>query len=471
MSKNLRKLEEVNLSGIGHYPLSEPMASSPTSASASTSKTTTKKKHRSTATRTAKRQRVSGLEEELAKLASDDPIEAKQTLSNIYEIAKMSCPTDNSFYKDFHAIDGIYHLCLFLNNPQYLFTPSCLSTAAGLTYMCTVRGGSMSSDSAQSFVENGGIRTFLVANAKFLGLDTNNSSDNNTVAPTMEKVVDDDTNNVESRHKASYDIWTTLTTLFEKLADTMDHEAQMYAIDSILSTMDKLGEMTAPPPSYGEENNASTDSGVANSSSSIAATNTNNNDNINTLNNNTNTYTLKALHGAYRAMNSLLDHVKMTRQEIEECNLFHRCHAVTKTKPQTVTKWINRITKTTTIIGPATYRNDPTIFLNTKKFFVTCYQNQLLETKQDYTIVVPFCVETIKRNSSKASRNVIAQDRRHSFFDMMSSACKVGVDIRTIETSGILRAIELTLIADGTSVKSSSKEKARELLQEIVALM
>jgi len=128
MSKSLLKLEEAaNLSRLGHFNVAQ---TSPTSSTAAATR-------RPRMTRTAKRQRVSVLEEELSKLTTasksntdvdndndnandndndNDNNTGEQNLENIYELAKMSTSLDNHFFKDFHQIHGIPRLLSFLSS-------------------------------------------------------------------------------------------------------------------------------------------------------------------------------------------------------------------------------------------------------------------------------------------------------------------------------------------------------------------
>jgi len=252
MSKNLLKLEEAaNLSGIGHFNV---VQTAPTSSS-----TTTKPRM----TRKAKRQRVSVLEEELSKLITvsntDDNDNdndntggeaAKQTLENIYELAKMSASLDNNFFKDFHQINGIDRLLTFLNSKNnndknkrknYLRSPKCVSIAAKLTYLCIMRGPT-AKQTSDAFVENNGVHIFLEANSNFILNDDDDDDDDDD--DNIKKNNNDDGDDSVDRFEASSDIWYALGMIFSKSGKEMDHELHMSSIDSILSSMDKLGLIT-----------------------------------------------------------------------------------------------------------------------------------------------------------------------------------------------------------------------------------
>jgi len=485
MSKNLLKLEEAaNLSGIGHFNVAH---TSPTSSSTAAA--------RPRMTRTVKRQRVSVLEEELSKLTTastndddddddndndNDNDAGEHTLENIYELAKMSTSLDNQFFRDFHEIHGIPRLLSFLssnnnnnssnnnekkkkndNNEKkktkrkhYLRSPSCVSIAAKLTSLCIMRGPT-AKPTSDDFVKNNGMELFLEANSYFLLNDDNNDDNDDDMKDDADADADDDS---VDRFEASSDIWYTLGMICSKSGKKMDHELQMSVIDSILSSMDKLGERTAR------------------TTTTIPAKEGNNPRSNNDTT--TTTHALKALHGVYRTLNYLIDHVEyMTRQEIEDKQLFSRCHAVARTKAHTVTTW-ESMTRSSTTVLPATYKTgDVTIFLNTKIFFVSCFRKGFLATTHDFVEggAIQLCVETIKRNSCLASRNIRAQNRRHCVFDVLLAACHtvhLQPQHRTLwEQSGILGAIEMTLSADYGTVKSTSKIKARELLKELVTVL
>ena len=469
MSKNLVRLEEVNLSTGTAGDLAGETSSSPKQ------------------TRKAKKQRVSVLEDELSNLTSEDADEAakRSTLENIFELAKMSSTADNSFFKDFYEINGIQQLLTFLksgdDDTNNLKDPTCVSTVASLTYLCIMRGAT-AKQVADAFVENDGVQILLEANSIFVLNDNKEGNEGDSIEQQLQKE--------ENRYKASSDIWHALGMIFCKAGKEMNNEQHISSIDSILSSMDKLGDITntynqkVKEEKEEEQNRKNSNiSSVDNNDgrySSHSGSNNSNDDNSsvmfyssNPLRIAINTNATKALHNVYRALNYLTDHVKLTRTEIDEKQLFARCHAASRTKPRTVVTW-ETMTKSSTKIIPSSYRDDATIYLNTKTFFVTCFRNSLFETSKDYEEIIPLCVETIKRNSSDASSNSRAQDRRHDVFDLMMAACTTVLendsDSTIIEKSGILSAIEMTLLADGT-VQSSSKEKARELLKVIVSLM
>jgi len=466
MSKNLVRLEEVNLSAeTGHLAGGE----SPPRQ-----------------TRKAKKQRVSVLEDELSNLTSDDADEAakRSTLENIFELAKMSSTADNSFFKDFYQINGIQQLLSFLksNDNNNLKDPTCVSTAASLTYLCIMRGAT-AKQVADAFVENDGVQILLEANSNFVLNDKNKDDDKGS---SNEQQLQKE----ENRYKASSDIWHTLGMIFCKAGKEMTKEQHISSIDSILSSMDKFADITntynqkVKEEKEEEQNRKNSNMSSVDSNdgrySSHSGSNVSNSDNTSVMFYSSNpsriainTHATKALHGVCRALNYLTDHVELTREDIDDKQLYKRCHAASRTKPRTVVTW-ETMTKSSTKIIPSYYRDDATIYLNTKTFFVTCFRKGLLETSTDYEEIIPLCVETIKRNSSDASSNSRAQDRRHGVFDLMMAACTAihenDNESTIIEKSGILSAIEMTLLADGT-VKSTSKEKARELLKVIVASM
>ena len=432
-SNNLLKLDEpATLSGIGHVPV------------------------RPKTNRKAKRQRVSVLQEELSTLTDGDDEAALQTLENFYEIAKLSHSSDG-FFKDFWEVNGIQTVLQFLSGrpggpgqqargKRRLSDPECLQTATNLIYLCVMRGpkASLVSD---AFVEHKGVEMFLKANAQFLlgeGSKKGNKKQNRMGHTDTEEELED-------IYKTTSALWLTLGMIFCKSGNLMNNEQHMSSIDAILDSMDKLGDVTNRFRELNTGEDGDNEKKVPADAISSKA----------------NHHATKTLHEVYRAMNYLIDYVSMTKQDIDSRRIFQRCHSVAKIPAKKITTWTT-MTKSRTEIVPESYKtDDATLFLNTKIFFVACFHNGLLQSRSHFEEAVPLCVETILRNSAKASKNARQQDRRHDVFDLMMASCKK-VHKTTLERSGILGAIEATLLAEGT-VKSSSKNKARELLKAIVA--
>mmetsp|Transcript_12127 Transcript_12127/g.28770 ORF Transcript_12127/g.28770 Transcript_12127/m.28770 type:complete len:436 (+) Transcript_12127:162-1469(+) len=424
--------EPANLSGIGHVPL------------------------RPKTTRKAKRQRVTVLREELSTL-KDGGETALQTLENLHELAKLSHSSDR-FFRDFWEANGIQTVLEFLSGrptgrgqkAKHNFSdPRCLRTASNLIYLCIMRGPKASQVS-DAFVEHKGVEMFLQANAEFVleeGSEKGTKNQNRMGNNEMEEELVD-------LYKTTSALWVALGMIFCKSGNLMKKEQHMSAIDSILDTMDELGDITNTARKLNTQKENADDDGKYQSDA---------------ISSKANHHATKSLHGVYRALNYLLDHVSMTKKDIDSRKVFQRCHSVAKIPAEKITTW-ETMTKSKTYIVPENYKtDDATLFLNTKIFFVACFRKGLLQSRSHFEEAVPLCVETILRNSTKASKNARAQDRRHCVFDLMMVACKK-VHKTTLERSGILGAIEATLLAEGT-VKSSSKNKARELLKAIVATM
>jgi hypothetical protein len=382
------------------------------------------------------------LNEELSRLTEGNEDSARTTLENIYELAKMSHTKDTNFFKDFGQIHGIRRVLEFLNRhkarrgQQIFGDPECMLVAANLTYLCVMRGPK-AKEISDAFVELDGVELFLKANALFVleeGSGTKKRSESRMDNTYIQE-------HLKARYKASSAIWVALGMIFCKSGSLMTKEQHLKAIDSILDSMDKLGDITKKAR---EQNKSRQETWQ---------------------------HATKTLHGVYRSLNYLIDHVNMTKEEIDSRRLFQRCHAVAKTPTKNVSfSESTTKSKTKTRIASERYKTeDATLFLNTKIFFVSCFQKGLLQSRAHFEEAVPLCVETIKRNSCKASTNFRAQDRRHNVFDMMVASCKK-VHKTTLEKSGILGAIEATLLAEGT-VKSSSKQKAREVLKALVAVL
>jgi len=413
-------------------------------------------------TRKAKRQRITVLEEEMEKLTNDDDDEALKTLENMNEVAKLSTTTKGAkFFKDFGVCQGIERILDCLSHPiennsddsdanknnkrrrsirginQRLGDPEFVLPAANLIYLFVMRAQDAQKIS-DSFVKHQGVAVFLKSSASLI-LEKNKKKEYGSqdfCAVTL--------------YKASAALWLCLGMIFCKSGSLMSHKEQMKSMDAILNSMDHLGIITNKAREIQERRKKEGRNAVMPKVCDQVT---------------------KTLHEVYRALNYLIDHVEsMSREEIDSKKLFQRCHAIAK-HPEKKTKGKEIVITVNSVVMKAPQQSkyktdDATLFLNTKVFFVTCFQKGFLKSKAHFEEALGLGVETIQQNSRKASKNVRAQDRRHNVFELLIACCKK-VQKKTLEQSGILGAIEATLMADQGTVQTSSKLKARELLKAV----